>query len=163
MRKKQLLFLVLISLFMLKPIEVYSQLKSYAIEQLDSLQKTEKRKVFVFMHTDWCKFCQLMKNTTFKNKQVIQALTSQFWFVSLNAEEIRKMSFDGNEYQFQPTGDQTGIHELALKLGSIQGAIAFPSICILNSDHEIIFQHQQFLKSADLLQLILPLDKKYPN
>lgn len=154
MKQKYLFFMVLMSLFFLKPLEVYPQLKSYAIEQIDSLQKTEKRKVLVFIHTDWCKFCQMMKNTTFKNKQVIQTLANQFWFVSLNAEEKRKMTFWGKEYQFQPTGVHTGIHELAVQLGSIQGAIAFPSICILNPGYEIIFQHQQFLKTADLLRVL---------
>ncbi|CAM4349879.1 thioredoxin family protein [Cytophagaceae bacterium 50C-KIRBA] len=154
MRQKYLLFLLLISLFFLKPIQAFPQLNSYTIEQIDSLQKTQKRHVFIFIHTDWCKFCQLMKNTTFKNKQVITALNSQFWFVSLNAEEKRKISFLGKVFQFQPTGENTGIHELAQKLGSIHGEIAFPSICLLSPDKEILFQHQQYLKTADLLQIL---------
>lgn len=154
MRKKQLFFMLLFSLYLLMPIEAYPQLKSYTFEQLDSLQKTEKRNVIIFIHTDWCQFCQMMKNTTFKNKQVISTLNKKFWFIELNAEEKKTMSFQGKIFKYQPTGINTGIHDLAQQLGSMQGVVAFPTISILNPRNEIIFQHQQFLSSTNFLRIV---------
>ena len=67
----------------------FSQINTYHFEQLDSLQKKQKRNIVVFIHTDWCKYCKAMQNTTFKNDKIIHILNSEFYFIELNAEEKR--------------------------------------------------------------------------
>lgn len=136
------------------PLLAFSQLQSYSFAQLDSLQKTEKKNIVVFIHTDWCKYCQSMKNTTFKDKKVIQLLNENFWFADLNAEEKQDIIFNGHTFKYKPTGNNTGIHELAEQLGAINGKVSYPALCILNADYEIIFQYDQFLSSADLLKVL---------
>lgn len=136
------------------PLSVFAQLQTYSFAQLDSLQKTKKKNIVVFIHTDWCKYCQTMKNTTFKDKKVVQLLNEKFWFADFNAEEKQDIIFNGHTFKYKPTGSNTGIHELAEQLGTANGKVSYPALCILNSDYEIIFQYDQFLSSTDLLKVL---------
>ena len=151
------LFVLFLGSFLL-PEKSHAQLKSYKFEQLESLQKTEKRTIIVFIHTDWCKFCQAMKNTTFKNKDVIALLNEKFYFIDLNAEEKQPIYFQGIKFQFEPTGNQTGINDLAKVLATINGKINYPTLCILNDKNEIIFQHNSFLNNDALLRILNTLN-----
>jgi hypothetical protein len=53
--RKQILVILILGSIILLPNISFSQIKSYPFEQIDSLQKIEKRNVIVFIHTDWCK------------------------------------------------------------------------------------------------------------
>lgn len=139
---------------MLFPLTSFSQIALQPIDQLDYLQKNQNRFVVVFIHTDWCKYCQAMKNTTFKDEEIAELLNQNFWFVDFNAEKKRDITFNGHIYKFRPTGNNTGIHELAEQFTTFNGVVTYPSICILNPNHEIIFQYNQFLSANDLKSLL---------
>lgn len=131
-----------------------AQASTYEFEQIDSLQKLEKRNLVVFIHTDWCKYCQSMLNTSFKNDRIIKLLNSKFYFIKLNAEVQREIQFNNHSYNFKPTGSNTGIHELAEQLASIAGNVSYPTLCILNPENEIMFQHNQFINAKYLHALL---------
>jgi thioredoxin-related protein len=145
---------ILISGSTLSPEISYAQLNTYQFEQLDSLQKQEKRTVIVFVHTDCCKYCKAMQNTSFKNKNIVELLNKHIYLVDLNAEEKKSIRFHGHTFHSRPTGNNTGVHELAEQLGTIEGKISFPSLCFLNAENKIIYQHEGFI-DADALQKIL--------
>ena len=132
----------------------FSQLKSIAFEEIENLQKIQQRKVIVFIHTDWCQFCQRMKSATFKNQEIIQQLNDDFYFIDFNAEEKRDISFQNKTFQFNPTGNNVGVHELALQLGTINKQITYPVLCVLNEKNEIIFQYNNYLSQRDFKQLL---------
>lgn len=144
----------LLSLVMIATYASNAQLKTYSFEQVDSLQKNEKKNLIVFIHADWCNYCQLMKNTTFKDTNLIQEINSNFWFLSLNAEEKLDIKFHNSTFKFKPTGANTGINELAEQLALFNGEISYPTLCIINTDYEIIFQYNQFLSANDLLTIL---------
>lgn len=150
MRKK--LYLLVLLCFAIP--SGFAQLHSVSFEQIDSLQNNKKRKTIVFIQTDWCQFCHAMKNTTFKNKEIITQLNSNFYFINFNAEEKRTVIFNKTIFQFKPTGNNSGTHELAVALGTVNKQLNFPVLCILNSENEIIFQHSGYLKPKEL-KLIL--------
>ena len=152
--KNPKLYLISFIIGILFPLTGFSQIVSKSFEQLDGLQKTQNRFVVVFIHTDWCKYCQAMKNTTFKDKEIAALLNQNFWFLDLNAEEKSDITYKGQTYKFRPTGNNTGIHELAEKFTTPNGEAAYPSICILNPDLEIIFQYNQLLSINDLRLLL---------
>ena len=131
-----------------------AQLNTYRFEQVDSLLKMEKRKVMVFIYTDWCRFCQAMKNTTFKIDAIIRKLNKEFYVVYLNAEEKRNIRFNGNVFKYKPTGVDVGINELAEKLGTEKNTISYPTLCFLNEKLEVIFRYTQFASSAKLAQIL---------
>lgn len=149
MRKLILIWVILSSILIL-PIDSFSQLKTYQFEQIDSLQKIEKRKLVIFINTPWCNYCKMMQNTSLKNQNVISLLNNQYYFIDLNAEEKRNIHFKGQSYSFMPNGMNTGIHTLAEQLGTINKEISYPTLTILNVDNEIIFQFNQLLKSTEL-------------
>jgi len=132
----------------------FAQLKTYFFEQIDSLQAIQKRKVIVFIHTDWCKYCQAMKNSTFKNKEVIKKLNENFYFLTLNAEEKRAITFNAKKFSFNNNGNTSGIHELAYELANFNNQTIYPTICVLNAQNEIIFQQSNYLPSKDFLILL---------
>lgn len=132
----------------------FAQLNLAQFEQIDSLQKNEKRKVIVFIHTDWCKYCKAMQNKTFKNEKLVKAINDKFYFVDFNAEEKRKITFNNVTFHFKPNGANTGVHELAMQLGTIDSQMSYPTLCILNEKSEIIFQYGSFLNAKDLINIL---------
>jgi len=132
----------------------FGQLKTYNIEQIDSLQQAEPRPALVFIHTDWCRYCKAMQNTSFRDSDVINELNEKFYFISFNAESKRKIRIKGAEYKFVPTGTNTGLHQLASTLGTVDGKVDFPTLTFLNEHHEIIYQHSGFLKAKQLLKTL---------
>ena len=151
----RILFMILIvGSIVVLPNILFSQIRTYHFEQVDSLQKKQKRNIVVFIHTDWCKYCQAMQNTTFKNDSIIYKLNNEFYFIELNAEEKSQITFANHIFKYKPTGTITGIHELAEQLATVDNKVVYPTLCFLNVDYEIVFQYNQFINSKDL-QIIL--------
>ena len=148
------LFVVFITCLNLLPSTGQAQRSHYTFEQLDSLQRTEPRPVAVFIHTDWCKYCAAMKNTTLRDPSVIELLNEQYYFISLDAESKQDIRLRGHTFFFKPSGHRQGVHELAEQLGTVDGVLAYPTLCILNADYEIIFQHNQFIRAVDLANVL---------
>ena len=149
-----LMWFLLFSGSFLLPEKSHAQLKIYQFEQIDSLQRVEKRNILVFIHTDWCKYCKAMRDKTFKNEEVVKLINEKFYFVDFNAEEQRKIIFNGATFNFKPSGNNAGVHELAIELGTINKQINYPTMCVLNEKNEIIFQHSSFLKTKELSKIL---------
>ncbi len=132
----------------------FAQAKTYQFEQIDSLQKVEKRNIVVFIHTDWCKYCQAMKQTTFKQSDIVKMLNERYYFIHLNAEERRDIVFSNQTFKYKPTGSSTGTNDLAVQLGTIDATLSYPVLSILNSANEIIFQHPNYVKYNDLIGIL---------
>lgn len=158
-RKNKCIFIVLLTACILLPELSFCQIKNVDFQQLDSVQKSEKRPVVVFLHTSWCKYCGTMKNITLKNDEVMNFLNKNYYFISLDVEEKRDIPFRGYAFRYKPTGTGTGVHELAEQLGTINGQIAYPSICFLNADYEIIYQREGFVAAKDFLSILTQLKK----
>jgi thioredoxin-related protein len=133
---------------------VYAQPTTYAPGAIDSLQKVEKRNIVLYIYTDWCKFCQLMKRTTFKNKKIIALLNEKFWFTELDAESKQPFIFNGHLFQYKPTGDNTGIHSLAEQMGRVKGHGGYPLVSILNTRYEVVYQNDGFLSAFELEKIL---------
>ena len=148
MKKITILFLLLFG------FQAQAQLKETSFENLDSLTRKSPRNIVVFIHTDWCRYCQKMKHTTFKDSTIIQKLNTDIYWVSLNAEDKKSIYFNQHLFIYKPTGTDTGVHELAVALATINEKVSYPSICILNPQYEIIYQYDQFMDARDL-QVVL--------
>jgi len=155
---KQLYIGLLLLLFLLGQSRVgFAQLKQVTFEELEQLQKIEQRKVIVFVHTDWCHYCQQMWHSTFKNKELVALLNEKFYFVELNAEAERNITFNNQVFRFKPNGNNTGMHELAITLAQINNKVAFPSIVIINNVYETVFQSNQAIRTKDFITLLSSL------
>lgn len=159
MKKFFLIFFLAVG-SMLQPLTAEAQLKSFRFEQLDSLQQAERRPVVVLISTDWCTYCTRMKLSTLKDERVVKQLNERVYFVTLNAEEKQDVRFHGHTFRNRPTGSGTGVHELAEQLGTINGQLSYPTVCVLNTDREIIFQHGGYLSAKELSRMLALLNKQ---
>ncbi len=132
----------------------FGQSQTVTFQQLDSLQRIERRPVLVFIHTDWCRYCQAMENTTFQDESVTTQLRQAYYWVSLNAESKQDITVQGQVFRYQPTGQGTGQHELAQALGTVDGTLTFPTLCFLNADYEIIHQQSGFVRARQLTDML---------
>jgi len=133
------------------------ELISHSAEHLDSLLSVQDRPVVVFFHTSWCGYCQNMKQTTWKDSDIIQLLNDQYYFVSFDAEQKRKLSYRGELYEFIPQGRTSGTHELALKLATVNGEINYPTTLVLDSSNKILFKSNSFTSRQDMREVLLRL------
>ena len=136
-----------------------SKAQTVAFEDLGRLQLQEERPVLVFIHTGWCRYCNSMRNSLHNHKEVAELVKRKFYLVELNAEAKNTIRFAGRDFQFKPTGLSTGTHELAAELGTVNGQISYPSLCILNNKNEITFQYAGFLDPVSLLKLLRSVSK----
>ena len=132
----------------------YAQLKTYTFQEAEQLSKENPKPIVVFVHTSWCKYCSLMENSTFKNSELISQLNENFYFVSLDAETKEPITFNNHTFQFKPTGTNTGIHELATALATIDKQVVYPTLTVLDIDNAILFQQHSYINAKALLRIL---------
>lgn len=132
----------------------FAQLKTYTFEEAEKVVKENPKPFVIFIHTSWCNYCKMMENSTFKNPEIITLLNDNFYFISLDAESKDDIRFHNHTFQFKPNGQNTGIHELARALATINSQVIYPTVTILESDFSIVFQKQSFLSSKELLVVL---------
>lgn len=132
----------------------FAQMKTYTFEEAERLVKENPKPIVVFIHTSWCKYCKMMENSTFKNPEILAALNDDFYFVPFDAESKNDILFNNHRFQFIPKGHNTGIHELATALATINSQVVYPTLTILQTDFSIVFQKHSFLSSNELLVVL---------
>jgi thioredoxin-related protein len=142
--------ILIFSICFLGNIALNAQIKKVEFEQLDSLMQIEKKRIFVFIHTDWCRYCQKMSHSTFKKDTIVKLLNKHFYFVDFDAENQENVTFNGRVFKYKPTGKNVGTHALATYLADINGQVSYPTLCILNEKYEKIFVYPQYMNDKDL-------------
>lgn len=145
--------LLLFLLFCAIP-SAFAQLKTHTFQEAEQLAIKKPKPIVVFIHTSWCKYCKIMENRTFKNKEVIAELNANFYFVSIDAETKESITFNNHIFSFQPSGTNTGIHELATGLATIDNQVVYPTTTILDKDKTIVFQQHSLIRAVDLLSIL---------
>ncbi|NNE14548.1 MAG: thioredoxin family protein [Saprospiraceae bacterium] len=123
-------------------------------KDLDSLLIEEPKPIAIFIHTDWCKYCKNMAQTTFKNQAVINTLNENFYFISFNGESKDDIEFNNQTYKYQPSGRSSGIHKLAIEIGMVDGEVSYPTFVVLDPNYEILFQYNAFLSGLEMLDVL---------
>ena len=142
-------FLILI-LFNSYCICAKAQIKTIEFHQLDSITTLQSRPTIIFIHTDWCKYCAAMKQSTFKNKSVVEAINKDYYFIDFNAETRNQIVFNNRTFAYEPTGTNTGIHELAKFFVESNAEISYPMITILDTSKKILFQQSGYISSKQM-------------
>lgn len=81
-----------------------------------------------------------MEETTFKNKEAIEKLNSNYYLASFDAESKESVKYQNRIFIFKPTGRKIEIHELAEVLGRYENRLVYPTTVVLNTKHEIVFR-----------------------
>ena len=109
--------------------------KWYTIEEVQELVKTEPRKIFIDMYTDWCGWCKVMDSKTFTDKEIADQLNTNFYAVKFDAEGKENVIFKNQTFKYVPQGSR-GYHELAAAL--MQGKLSYPTSVFLDEDLNLI-------------------------
>ena len=97
--------------------------------------KTEKRKIFIDVYTDWCRFCKDMDKNTFPDPEVAKLLNEKFYAVKLDAEQTEDITFRGTTFKYVPYGNK-GVHQLAAAL--LNNQLSYPNFVFLDEEFRII-------------------------
>lgn len=150
------LFILAITAFIFfLPIKGYGQeLEVVTFENIVELQKKEKRPIVVFLTADWCTYCKRVENTSFDEKEVINLLNSEFYFISFNIEYKETIKFGETNFKYNSAGLNSGVHELAEAIGTIDGILNTPTFVVLNSSFEINYRYGGFMDTKEILALL---------
>ncbi len=135
--KKGIVTILFFSLLMgFQPFEKPESLvKWMTFEQAIEKSKTEKRKIFIDVYTDWCGWCKVMDKNTFNDPAVAEILNTKFYAVKFDAEQKEDIVFDNHTFKFVASGSR-GYHELAAAL--LNNKLSYPTVVFLNEDFSMI-------------------------
>lgn len=139
---------------------LWAQVSTIRFSEVEHFQKKEKRIVMVLISAEWCKYCDAMKRAVLTDKRLDITLDRSFYTVFLNADHQEDIVFAGRKFTYKPSGVNTGVHELAAELGTINKQLSFPSLCFLNEKNEIIYQHAGYLDPAGLSLVLKTLARQ---
>jgi len=109
--------------------------KWMTFEEAVEKSKTEKRKIFIDVYTDWCGWCKVMDKSTFPDPEVAKLLNEKFYPVKLDAEQTADINFRGTTFKFVASGNK-GVHQLAAAL--LNNQLSYPNFVFLDEEFRII-------------------------
>ncbi|WLD23893.1 thioredoxin family protein [Flavobacterium dauae] len=147
---KQLLLVLFFNFY----VQSYSQqLQTYSFEQVEQLVGENPRPILLYFYTDWCQYCKMLQQTTFKDKNVIEKLNNNYYVVFFNAETKEEVAHKGVTYKFVPTGIKSGYHELLHHYIKNRQEM-YPTILFLDEHfNELIFL-QSYLSASNLMKIL---------
>lgn len=125
--------------------------KWMTFEQAVEKSKTEKRKIFIDVYTDWCGWCKVMDKNTFNEPQVAKILNEKFYPVKFNAEQTEDVVFSGTTFKFVPSGNK-GYHQLAAAL--LNNQLSYPTVVFLDEEFRMIQPLPGYQKPEEFHKII---------
>ncbi|MEX1238428.1 MAG: DUF255 domain-containing protein [Cyclobacteriaceae bacterium] len=104
-------------------------------EEAVEKSKTEKRKIFIDVYTDWCGWCKVMDKKTFSAPAVAKLLNEKYYPVKFNAEQREDVVFNGTTFKFIEYGGR-GTHQLAAAL--LNNKLSYPTVVFLDEDFKML-------------------------
>ena len=105
-------------------------------EQAVEANKTQKKKIFVDVFTDWCGWCKVMDKNTFPDPEVAKILNDDFYAVKFNAEQTADVVFNNVTFKYVDGGGGRGVHQLAAAL--LNNQLSYPNFVFLDEEFKII-------------------------
>ncbi len=128
-----------------------SPVRWLTFEQALEKSKTEKRKIFIDVFTDWCGWCKVMDKNTFSEEQVAKILNEKFYPVKFNAEQTEDVVFSGTTFKFVPYGNK-GTHQLAAAL--LNNQMSYPTVVFLDEEFRMIQPLPGYQKAEEFHKII---------
>lgn len=144
---------ILLGLSLLFSITISAQeIHWLTFEEAVAITKNEgnTKKVFIDVYTDWCGWCKKMDKDTFQNPEVATYMQDNYLMVKLNAEGKEPINFDGNTFEYVPSG-RRGYHQLAAAL--LQNRLSYPTVVFLDENMKILSPVPGYQKVKPFLQI----------
>lgn len=104
-------------------------------EEAQLKSKTEKKKVFVDVYTEWCGWCKKMDKATFQEADVASYLNEHYYAIKFDAESKKDIELNGKVYKYVKSGKR-GYHELALEI--MKGKLSYPTIVFIDENMDVL-------------------------
>ena len=98
-------------------------------------QKTQPKKIFIDIYTDWCSWCKVMSKNTFSHQQIAGYINQYFYPVRFDAETTDTIEYLGKQYVNKGVGRRP-THELAFVLTNNRPS--YPTITYLDEKGAMI-------------------------
>ena len=157
MRSSLIYIPFVLGLFLLLPVSANAQdvnLQVYNFDDLPKLQSEEQRPVFVFLTAEWCRYCKNVESTSFKEKEVVDRLNEDFYTIIFDIEEKQDIKLFGRELHYKSTGLNTGVHELAELIGTVDGVLNTPTFVMFDQSLQIQYQYGGYMSTNEILKLL---------
>jgi thioredoxin-related protein len=122
-----------------------------SFEEAVERSKTEKRKIFIDVFTDWCGWCKVMDKNTFSEAEVAKILNENFYPVKFDAEQKEDVQFNGTTFKFIPSGSK-GYHQLAAAL--LNNQLSYPTVVFLDEEFRMIQPLAGYQKAPEFHKVI---------
>lgn len=110
--------------------------------------KVDKKNIIVDFYTDWCHWCKVMDEKTFKEPGINQKLVERFVTVRLNAEDgSQTASYKGKTYS-------------NIELTQAFGVRGFPSLLFMDMNGEIITIVPGYVPAETFLYILDYIDQE---
>jgi len=139
------------SMMATKPVPVEGTVKWMSFEEAVEKSKTEKRKIFIDVYTDWCGWCKVMDKNTFSEPNIAKILNEEFYPVKFDAEQRENVVFKGTTFKFVPSGNK-GYHQLAAAL--LNNKLSYPTVVFLDEEFAMIQPLAGYQKPEDFHKII---------
>lgn len=138
---------------MLVPCFCLSQkMRAGTFSELETLEKEHQKPIIIHLYTDWCAICKIESFNLNKDKELVQLINEDFYFINFEAEKSKeKLYFQGKEFNYLPNGN-SGIHELALALSKNKNQPVYPLWIILDVRQNLIYYHEGEFKPDKMKQ-----------
>lgn len=130
------------------------ELMVYEFEDLARLQSQEQRPIFVFLTAEWCRYCKSVERISFEDDEVIRKLNTEFYTILFDIEDEREIKLFGRNFRFKSTGLNTGVHELAELIGTVDGVLNTPTFIVFDSNLRIQYQYGGFMDTDEIMTLL---------
>ncbi len=121
------------------------------LDEAFAKSKEEKRKILMFLYTDWCAWCKRMESMTLENTVIADYINRNYYPVKFNAEEKEPVKFKDKSYTFVSLKPR-GVHGLAMEM--MKGRISYPTITFFDEDWEVIQSLPNFQPPHKFEQII---------
>jgi thiol-disulfide isomerase/thioredoxin len=128
--------------------------KIIEFSEIEYYLKCETKPLLVYFYTDWCGICQIQTMQIEKDKELIELLETQVFFVKFNADSTEEFELKGEIFRKSPQS----YHDVLLAIFDNSQEIHFPAWVVLSSDLQVIFQYFGLLSVEELKSIILKME-----
>ncbi len=142
-------FIVTLVFFLVFGANVQSQSNGIhwkSIQEVESLQKQEPRKVLIDVTAEWCGWCKIMDKKTFTDRDVFEYVNENFYAVKMDYDKTGPFKLNGKQYSPQVLAREQNISGL-------------PALVFINEDYSLIIPSEGYKKPKQLLSELIAFNE----
>lgn len=105
-------------------------------EEALELNRAEKKKFLIDVHTEWCTWCKKMDERTFQKENIAKFANENYYAVKFDAEQKEDIIFNNKIYSYVAGFGKKGYHELAEEI--MNGRMSYPTVVFIDEDLNVI-------------------------